>query len=203
MAAVEFLAKVNRGRTRWISAKAVVVIGGGFTAADAVRTARRMGAPNVTLSYRRTRKEMPASPHEIHDCEVEGVVLDLLSAPVEVKVNDGGRAVGLICQRMELGEPDDSGRRRPVPVPDSDYLIPADTVLLAISQDVDVKSMKIVDIETTSWGSIQINEATMKTNLEGIFAGGDASLGAGHRCRRDWSGTSRRVCDRRLPQGGE
>jgi NADPH-dependent glutamate synthase beta subunit-like oxidoreductase len=177
MAAVEFLAKVNRGE-RVDLGQNVVVIGGGFTAADAVRTARRMGAPNVTLSYRRTRKEMPASPHEIHDCEVEGVVLDLLSAPVEVKVNEQGRAVGLVCQRMELGEPDASGRRSPKPVPNSEYLIPADTVLLAISQDVEVKSMQIVDIATTSWGSILIDDKTMKTNLDGIFAGGDASLGA-------------------------
>ncbi|MBS1169290.1 MAG: nuoG2 [Burkholderiaceae bacterium] len=177
MAAVDFLAKVNRGE-RVDLGQNVVVIGGGFTAADAVRTARRMGAPNVTLSYRRTRKEMPASPHEIHDCEVEGVVLDLLSAPVEVKVNEAGRAVGLVCQRMQLGEPDASGRRSPVPVPGSEYLIPADTVLLAISQDVDVKSMKITDIETTKWGSINIDDKTMKTNLPGVFSGGDASLGA-------------------------
>ena len=177
MPAVDFLAKVNRGE-RVDLGQNVVVIGGGFTAADAVRTARRMGAPNVTLSYRRSRKEMPASPHEIHDCEVEGVVLDLLSAPVEVKVNEAGRAVGLVCQRMQLGEPDASGRRRPEPVAGSDYLIPADTVLLAISQDVDVKSLQINDISTTRWGSIDIDEKTMKTNLPGIFAGGDASLGA-------------------------
>lgn len=176
MAAVDFLAKVNRGE-RVDLGDNVVVIGGGFTAADAARTARRMGVPNVTLSYRRSRKEMPASPHEIHDCEVEGVVLDLLSAPTEVKVEDG-RAVGLVCQRMKLGEPDDSGRRRPEPISGSDYVIQADTVLLAISQDVDVESMKISDIGTTRWGSIDIDEATMKTNLLGIFAGGDASLGA-------------------------
>jgi len=177
MSAVDFLAKANRGE-RVDLGQNVVVIGGGFTAADAVRTARRMGAPNVTLSYRRSRKEMPASPHEIHDCEVEGVVLDLLSAPVEVKVNDAGRAVGLICQRMQLGAPDASGRRSPEPIPGSEYLIPADTVLLAISQDVDVKSLQIEDIGTTRWGSIDIDEKTMKTNLKGIFAGGDASLGA-------------------------
>jgi formate dehydrogenase major subunit len=177
MPAVDFLAKVNRGE-RVDLGERVVVIGGGFTAADAVRTARRMGAPNVTLSYRRTRKEMPASPHEIHDCEVEGVKLDLLSAPVRVEINEAGRAVGLVCQRMQLGDPDASGRRSPVPVPDSEYLIPADTVLLAISQDVDVQSMQITDIKTTKWGSIDIDETTMKTSLPGIFAGGDASLGA-------------------------
>ncbi len=177
MPAVDFLAKVNRGE-RVDLGQNVVVIGGGFTAADAVRTARRMGAPNVTLSYRRSRKEMPASPHEIHDCEVEGVVLDLLSAPVEVKVNEAGRAVGLVCQRMQLGAPDASGRRSPEPIPGSDYLIPADTVLLAISQDVDVKGMMIADIGTTRWGSIDIDDKTMKTNLPGIFSGGDASLGA-------------------------
>lgn len=176
MAAVDFLAKINRGEKVDLGEK-VVVIGGGFTAADAVRTARRMGVPDVTLSYRRSRKEMPASPHEIHDCEVEGVVLDLLSAPVEVKV-ENGRAVGLVCQRMRLGEPDASGRRSPEPIQGSEYLIPADTVLLAISQDVDVKSMQITDIATTRWGSIEIDEATMKTSLPGIFAGGDAALGA-------------------------
>ncbi len=177
MSAVDFLAKANRGQ-RFDLGQNVVVIGGGFTAADAVRTARRMGVPNVTLSYRRSRKEMPASPHEIHDCEVEGVVLDLLSAPVEVKVNEAGRAVGLICQRMRLGEPDASGRRSPEPIPGSEYLIPADTILQAISQDVDVKSLQIDNIGTTRWGSIEVDEATMKTNLPGIFAGGDAALGA-------------------------
>ncbi len=177
MSAVDFLAKANRGQ-RFDLGQNVVVIGGGFTAADAVRTARRMGVPNVTLSYRRSRKEMPASPHEIHDCEVEGVVLDLLSAPVEVKVNEAGRAVGLICQRMRLGEPDASGRRSPEPVPGSEYLIPADTILQAISQDVDVKSLQIDNIGTTRWGSIEVDEATMKTNLPGIFSGGDAALGA-------------------------
>jgi formate dehydrogenase major subunit len=176
MPAVDFLAKANRGE-RFDLGQNVVVIGGGFTAADAVRTARRMGVPNVTLSYRRSRKEMPASPHEIHDCEVEGVILDLLSAPVEVKV-ENGRAVGLICQRMRLGEPDASGRRSPEPVVGSEYLIPADTILQAISQDVDVKSLQINNIGTTRWGSIEVDEATMKTNLPGIFAGGDASLGA-------------------------
>jgi formate dehydrogenase major subunit len=176
MPAVDFLAKANRGE-RFDLGQNVVVIGGGFTAADAVRTARRMGVPNVTLSYRRSRKEMPASPHEIHDCEVEGVILDLLSAPVEVKV-ENGRAVGLICQRMRLGEPDASGRRSPEPVVDSEYLIPADTILQAISQDVDVKSLQINNIGTTRWGSIEVDEATMKTNLPGIFAGGDAALGA-------------------------
>ena len=176
MPAVDFLARANRGE-RFDPGQSVVVIGGGFTAADAVRTARRMGVPNVTLSYRRSRKEMPASPHEIHDCEVEGVVLDLLSAPVEVKV-ENGRAVGLICQRMRLGEPDASGRRSPEPIEGSEYLIPADTILQAISQDVDVKSLQIADIATTRWGSIDIDEATMKTNLPGLFAGGDAALGA-------------------------
>lgn len=176
MSAVDFLARVNRGE-RVDLGQNVVVIGGGFTAADAVRAARRMGAPNVTLSYRRTRKEMPASPHEIHDCEVEGVVLDLLSAPTEVQVQNG-RAVGLQCQRMKLGEMDESGRRRPVPIEGSEYVIPVDTILLAISQDVDVDGLQVPQLEKTNWGSIKIDERTMKTNLPDIFAGGDASLGA-------------------------
>lgn len=176
LSAVEFLAQANRGHKVDIGDR-VIVIGGGFTAADAVRTSRRLGSSDVTLSYRRSRKEMPASPHEIHDCIVEGVKLDLLSAPVAVTVEDG-RAVGLVSQRMRLGEPDDSGRRRPEPIPGSEYFTPADTILLAIGQDVDVKGLKEDSLGTSQWSTIQIDESTMLTNIPGVFAGGDCATGA-------------------------
>ncbi len=177
MSAIQFLADVNWNETVDIGTR-VIVVGGGFTAADAVRTARRVGASEVTMMYRRSRKEMTAAAHEIHECDVEGVKLELLTAPVSVKV-ENGRAVGLISQRMELGEPDESGRRRPVPIPGSDYFTPADTILLAIGQDVDTKSLNQDDLGLDErWGSIEMDESTTMTNLPGVFAGGDCVSGA-------------------------
>lgn len=176
MPAVEFLRRVNWGE-RMDLGQRVVVVGGGFTAADAVRTARREGASEVTMMYRRTRKEMSAAPHEIHECDVEGVRFDFLAAPVSVKI-ENGRAVGLIAQRMELGEPDASGRRRPVPVKGSEYLTPADTILMAIGQDVDGGALNESHLTLNKWGHIAIDETTMMTNIAGVFAGGDCATGA-------------------------
>lgn len=177
MSAIKFLADVNWDETVEIGDR-VIVIGGGFTAADAVRTARRVGASDVTMMYRRTRKEMSAAAHEIHECDVEGITLDLLTAPVSVKV-ENGRVVGLTSQRMELGEPDDSGRRRPVPIEGSEYFTDADTILLAIGQDVDVAALKEGDLGLDKrWGTIEVDEATMMTNLSGVFSGGDCVTGA-------------------------
>ena len=176
MSAVKFLARVNWGE-RVDLGKRVVVVGGGFTAADAVRTARREGATEVTMMYRRTKKEMTAAPHEIHECEVEGVTFDFLAAPVAIKVEDG-RSVGIVAQRMQLGEPDASGRRRPVPVPGSEYFTPADTVMMAIGQDVDSASLNESHLVTNKWGHIVIDETTMMTNVAGVFAGGDCATGA-------------------------
>lgn len=175
--AVKFLARVNWGE-RVDLGERVVVIGGGFTAADAVRTARREGAREVTMMYRRTRNEMTAAAHEIHDCEVEGVEFDFLSAPVSVVVDDAGRATGLMAQRMELGEPDASGRRRPVPIEGSDYFTPADTILMAIGQDVDSAALNESHLEVNKWGHIVIDETTMMTNISGVFSGGDCATGA-------------------------
>ncbi len=177
MSAIKFLADVNWNKTVDIG-KRVIVIGGGFTAADAVRTARRVGASDVTMMYRRTRKEMSAAAHEIHECDVEGIKLELLTAPVSIKV-ENGRAVGITSQRMELGEPDESGRRRPVPIPGSEYYTPADTILMAIGQDVDVAALKEDDLGLhKKWGTIEVDEATMMTNLPGVFSGGDCVTGA-------------------------
>ncbi len=176
MPAVKFLARVNWGE-RVDLGKRVIVVGGGFTAADAVRTARREGASEVTMMYRRTRKEMTAAAHEVHECEVEGVTFDFLAAPVAIKV-ENGRAIGIVAQRMQLGEPDASGRRRPVPVPGSEYFTPADTVMMAIGQDVDSAALNESHLETNTWGHIVIDETTMMTNVAGVFAGGDCATGA-------------------------
>ncbi|MCP4303166.1 MAG: FAD-dependent oxidoreductase [Gammaproteobacteria bacterium] len=175
--AIKFLADVNWNETVDIGNR-VIVIGGGFTAADAVRTARRVGASEVTMMYRRTRKEMSAAAHEIHECDVEGIKLDLLTAPVSVKV-ENGRAVGLTSQRMELGEPDESGRRRPVPIPGSEYFTSADTIIMAIGQDVDVASLNEDDLGLDKrWGTIEVDPSTLMTNFPGVFSGGDCVTGA-------------------------
>lgn len=172
---IDFLARIARGERIEVGAR-VIVVGGGFSAADAVRTSRRLGAAEVTMMYRRSRAEMPAAAHEIDEAEVEGVKLDLLSAPVEVKV-DGGRAVGIISQRMRLGEPDASGRRRPEPIPGSEYFTPADTIILAIGQDVDLTSLN-ENISTSKWKTIAVDTSTMMTNIEGVFSAGDCVSGA-------------------------
>lgn len=176
MSAVTFLARVNWGE-RVDLGERVVVVGGGFTAADAVRSARREGASDVTMMYRRTRKEMTAAEHEVHECDVEGIKFDFLSAPHAIVV-ENGRAIGIMAQRMELGEPDASGRRRPVPIKGSDYFTPADTILMAIGQDVDSTALNESHLETNKWGHIVIDEATMMTNVKGVFAGGDCATGA-------------------------
>ncbi len=177
MSAIKFLADVNWNEKVDVGDK-VIVIGGGFTAADAVRTARRVGASEVTMNYRRTRNEMTAAAHEILECDVEGVNLDLLTAPVAVE-SKAGKVVGLTSQRMELGEPDESGRRRPVPIEGSEYFTPADTILLAIGQDVDVASLNEGSLGLdVRWGTIEVDEQTMMTNLPGVFSGGDCVTGA-------------------------
>lgn len=177
MPAIEFLADVNWNKKVDIGNK-VIVIGGGFTAADAVRTARRVGAGDVEMHYRRTRKEMTAAAHEIHECDVEGIKLELLTAPVSVR-SKNGRVTGLISQKMELGAPDASGRRRPVPIEGSEYFTPADTILLAIGQDVDAVSLNEDTLGIhASWGSVEVDPLTMMTNLPGVFSGGDCVTGA-------------------------
>jgi len=176
MPAVEFLRRVNWGERVEIG-KRVIVVGGGFTAADAARTARREGASEVIMMYRRTKAEMTAAAHEIHECEVEGVTFDFLAAPIGVVV-ENDRAMGLTAQRMALGEPDASGRRRPEPVAGSDYFTAADTVLMAIGQDVNTLGLDEPDLGTNRHGHIVIDEATMTTSLPGVFAGGDCATGA-------------------------
>jgi pyruvate/2-oxoglutarate dehydrogenase complex dihydrolipoamide dehydrogenase (E3) component len=150
----------------------VVVIGGGDTAIDAARVCRRLGA-EVMLLYRRTRAEMPAIQSEIEGALEEGVKLEFLAAPVEI-LKQNGVANGLRCVRMKLGEPDSSGRPRPVPLPDSEFELTASAVIAAISQQPDFEGFAGLSndgerFQTNEWG---------KTNLENIYAGGD-DLGLG------------------------
>jgi formate dehydrogenase major subunit len=152
----------------------VVVVGGGNTAVDAARTALRVGADEVTMVYRRTQKEMPAHHMEVEAAEEEGVKMVFLSAPLSIVENEG-RVKALTCNRMELGEPDASGRRSPVPVPGSEYDLPCDFIVSAIGQDVDPGNMG--SFQCTRQKAIVINKDTFETSVPGVFAGGDAVTG--------------------------
>ena len=171
---VDFLQRVRVGEKIDVGDK-VIVIGGGNTAIDAARTSRRLGA-HVTLLYRRTRKEMPAIEHEITEAEHEGVAYEFLSAPLEIVVKDG-RAVAVKCQRMELGEPDASGRRRPVAVAGSEYEVPCTAVIAGISQ---IPVWTGIEEFRGEKGWIDVNEVH-ETSVPGVFAGGDVTVGLGHR----------------------
>lgn len=164
---VDFLGRINRGETVEIGSR-VAVIGGGNTAIDAARVSRRLGA-DVTVLYRRTKAEMPAISHEITSAEEENIVFELLTAPVKVERGDDGKIM-ITCQRMELGDPDSSGRRRPVPVAGSEFTIAADMVIAAIGQKPDFTNMK--EIATDS-GWAKVN-AKKQTAVPGVYAGGDA-----------------------------
>ncbi|MBE0446945.1 MAG: FAD-dependent oxidoreductase [Actinobacteria bacterium] len=165
--AVEFLNKINAGERVEIGNR-VLVIGGGNSAVDAARASLRLGA-NPQIVYRRTRDEMPALAEEIEDTEAEGIHIEYLAAPVEV-IRDGGKVTGLKCIKMELGEPDASGRRRPVPVEGSEFVIEADMVIPAIGQGPDFTGME--QFEDNGWITADANGATSEV---GVFAGGDVT----------------------------
>ena len=172
--AVDFLHKSNAGLWDAPLGKTLVV-GGGFTAMDAGRSSIRLGADEVTVVYRRTRKEMPATADEVEAAELEGVRLSLLTAPISV-VREDGKVTGVVCQTMELGEPDESGRRRPEAVEGSEFTIEADTALLAIGQEVDQYGLE-GSLDLSGWGTIKANQRTLATSRDGIFAGGDCETG--------------------------
>ena len=159
--------------------KRVIVVGGGNTAIDCVRVALREGAEDSILVYRRTRKEMPAEYYEVDDAEEEGVQFEFLRNPTKL-ITENNKVVGVEVIKMELGEPDDSGRRRPQEVPGSEYIIPCDMVIPAIGQDPDLSYLEDGDygIEQTRWNSIVTRGGTMMTDNEGVFAGGDCEYGA-------------------------
>ncbi len=156
----------------------VVIIGGGDVAIDAARTALRIGAERVSILYRRTETEMPARDEEIEDALEEGVDIQFLTAPKEVVAQDG-KTVGIRCFRMALGEPDKSGRRRPVPVEGSDFVIDTDYIIPAIGQRTDTSCIdEGSGITINRWGNIEVDPLTFETQRKGVFAGGDAETGA-------------------------
>ncbi|MBQ7525015.1 MAG: NADPH-dependent glutamate synthase [Abditibacteriota bacterium] len=158
--------------------KKVCVIGAGNTAMDCTRTALRVGAESVTIVYRRGREEMPARAEEIENAEEEGVVFKLLTNPKRFIADEDGAVCAMECLKMELGEPDDSGRRRPVPVEGSEFNIECDTVIVALGQNPNPLIRTTTEgLECQSWGGIIIDEETGMTNIPGLFAGGDAVTG--------------------------
>ncbi len=159
----------------------VIVIGGGNTAIDTARVSLRLGAKNVTMIYRRTIKEMPAHITEIEDAQEEGVEIEFLTNPVKIIKDENGKVKEIECVKMALGEPDSSGRRRPMPIEGSEFRIKASTVIFAIGQRSDLRCMENEEkagIRFTRWRTIEANEKTFMTDIEGVFAGGDFRRGA-------------------------
>jgi heterodisulfide reductase subunit A len=171
---LDFLKQVNSGVKVRLGPK-VAIIGGGNAAADAARVARRLGVKEVTVVYRRTRTEMPAIPSEVEQMEQEGVTIQFLAVPVEVLSKDN-RVTGIKCARMEMGEPDAKGRRRPRLVQGSEFTIDVDSVIMAIGQSVD-KSALPEGLTFTDLGTLDVDPATLRTNIDGVFAGGDVVSG--------------------------
>ena len=158
--------------------KHVAVVGGGNVAMDAARCAKRLGA-DVTVIYRRTEAELPARREEVEHAMEEGIVFKFLTNPLEIQGNDQGWVTGARCQEMELGEPDASGRRRPVPKEGSEFDIPLDCVIMALGTSPNPLIKSTTEgLETAKWGGIIVNEETGLTSREGVFAGGDAVTGA-------------------------
>ncbi len=157
----------------------VAVVGGGNVAMDAARTAMRMGAEKVYLVYRRSKKEMPARIEEIHHAEEEGIEFHLLTNPLRFLGNDEAWVTEIECQRMELGEPDSSGRRRPVPVKGSEFRLSVDTVVMSIGNGANpLVPATTPGLDTNKWGNILADQETGKTSKKGVFAGGDIVIGA-------------------------
>lgn len=182
---IEFLKNMEMtGQKYDFKGKTVVVVGGGNTAMDCCRTSVRCKADKVYVVYRRTEKEMPANPIEIHESKIEGVEYLFLTNPVEILKNEKGEVEAMRLIRMELGEPDASGRRRPVPVPGSEFEIKADIVLAAIGQKTDVNFIDNINSNTKEgqlrinrWGDIDANPKTLQTGIPSVFAAGDGVTG--------------------------
>lgn len=173
---VTFLREQALGKPFDVKGK-LIVIGGGNAAIDSARVGWRMGFDEVYILYRRTKKEMPANPWEIDAAEHEGVILQYLAAPVEILGKDG-RVSGMKCIKMELGEPDASGRRRPVAIQGSEYVIDAQTIVPAISQGTNLDFLgEDHGIDINRWNTFDIDPETGETNVPGVFAGGDVVTG--------------------------
>ena len=158
--------------------KKVAVVGGGNVAMDAARTALRLGA-EVHIVYRRSEEELPARVEEVHHAKEEGIIFDLLTNPVEILADEKGWVTGMTCIRMELGEPDESGRRRPAPVEGSEFTIDVDTVIMSLGTSPNpLISSTTEGLEVNKWKCIVADEEFGKTSKEGVYAGGDAVTGA-------------------------
>jgi glutamate synthase (NADPH/NADH) small chain len=198
----EFLIRVNLMKAYkfpeydtpvWVGKK-VAVIGGGNSAMDSARSALRLGADEVWVIYRRSRKEMPTRLEEVENAEEEGIKFKFLSNPVRYFGDERGWVKGMECIAMELGEPDESGRRRPLPIKGSEFVIDVDTVIVAIGNTANPLIQRTTEgLEVTKWGTIVVDEETGKTSKEGVYAGGDvvsgvatviSAMGAGKRAAR-------------------
>lgn len=187
LSANEYLTRSNlmkaydreRSHTPEYEGRRVAVLGGGNVAMDAARTALRLGAESVDIIYRRTRTEMPARKEEIEHAVEEGCVIRMLSQPVEILGDESGKVRALVIRRCELGEPDGSGRRSPVEIPGSDEEVPYDEVIVAIGNASNpLIKMTTPEIEVNRRGNFIVDEETMRTSMEGVYAGGDIVLGA-------------------------
>jgi len=157
----------------------VAVLGGGNVAMDSARTALRLGAEKVYLVYRRSEVEMPARIEEVHHAKEEGIEFCILQSPKRILGNSDGYVNGMECLKYELGEPDDSGRRRPVPIEGSEFVMDVDTVIVAIGNHANpLIGQTTPGLELNNWGNIVVDESTMQTSLEGVYAGGDIVSGA-------------------------
>jgi glutamate synthase (NADPH/NADH) small chain len=182
----EYLTRVNLMRaydfpaydTPVFKAKTAAVIGGGNVAMDSVRTAKRLGAERSVIVYRRSRTEMPARAEEIHHAEEEGIEFQFLSTPIRYFGDEHGHVVAMECQKMGLGEPDASGRRRPIPIEGSEYRMDVDLVVCAIGQSPNpLIPQTTPGLKVGKWGNVEVDWTTMATNLPGVFAGGDIVRG--------------------------
>jgi glutamate synthase (NADPH/NADH) small chain len=182
----EYLTRVNlmaayqfpRSDTPVLKGKRIITVGGGNVAMDSARTAKRMGADASVIVYRRTRKEMPARAEEIHHAEEEGLEFEFLVAPLEILGNEKKWVTGLKCIRMQLGEPDASGRARPVAIPGSEFVIPCDVVVVAIGTRANpLLTSTCPELKLNKYGNIIVDDKGM-TSLPGVFAGGDIVRGA-------------------------
>jgi len=174
--------------------RTVAGIGGGNTAMDAVRSARRLGASRAMIIYRRSLAEMPARHEEVHHARDEGIEFFELQNPIAFEGDEAGQLTGVRLERMELGEPDETGRRRPIPCPNSEYLLPIDVAIVAVGTGANpLVQSTTPDLRTNRWGYIVADATTLRTTKRGVFAGGDIvsgsatvilAMGAGRRAAR-------------------
>ncbi len=174
---VTFMQRVNLEEKPEIGER-VAVVGGGNTAMDTARSSLRLGAKEVFILYRRTREEMPVDPRELEQVEEEGIKIHYLTSPIQILSMDGERVSGIRCIRNRLGEPEEDGRRRPIPIDGSEFNLDIDLLIPAVSQSPDISFLpEEIGLEISKWDRLKVNPETFETNVPGIFAGGDFVTG--------------------------